>query len=204
MEEEMSQGVVLAKQCNVQVSSSRTNAMIDSVVIKEAENEEEKEVEEETIDKTMSMKIMCENDCRNNDDALIRDSPSPISTSPAPAPTPTPSSHSMHLHGNTTISTSVPNNNVNKRTSKTRKIWYETHDINSLELNRTNTNIYVRINRKVRTPEHSVEIETAEDAEEEAAYRLSIRCEIAMWKYQWELASFQAARVARILESESS
>jgi putative hemolysin len=46
-------------------------------------------------------------------------------------------------------------------------------------------------------------IETAEEAEKRAAYRLGIRCQIAKWKYHWELASYQAAKVARLLSRES-
>jgi hypothetical protein len=46
-------------------------------------------------------------------------------------------------------------------------------------------------------------VETAEEAEKRAAYRLGIRCQIAKWKYHWELASYQAAKVARLLSRES-
>jgi hypothetical protein len=46
-------------------------------------------------------------------------------------------------------------------------------------------------------------VETAEEAEKRAAYRLGIRCQIAKWKYHWELASYQAAKVARLLSTES-
>jgi hypothetical protein len=46
-------------------------------------------------------------------------------------------------------------------------------------------------------------VETAEEAEKRAAYRLGIRCQIAKWKYHWELTSYQAAKVARLLSTES-
>lgn len=46
-------------------------------------------------------------------------------------------------------------------------------------------------------------IETAEEAEKRAAYRLDVRTQIAKWKYNWELASYQAAKVARLLSTES-
>lgn len=46
-------------------------------------------------------------------------------------------------------------------------------------------------------------IETAEEAEKRASYRLEVRCQIAKWKYHWELASYQAAKVARLLSTES-
>ena len=55
-------------------------------------------------------------------------------------------------------------------------------------------------NGNIRSHKYSVsDAETAQDAEEKAAKRLNIRCQIAHWKYQWELASYQAAKVARLL-----
>ena len=182
------------EHCNVLPCSSRTYATTDCLMA-----EEEKEKGE---DDTVHLMKMDANDNQNNDDIRICDSHSPISISSSATPL-----HNIRSLENTCNSTSEPNiNNANKIISRTGKIWYETNDINSLEINRTNTNKHVRKNRKVRTrtSQHSFDIASAEEAEEEAAYRLSIRCEVAMWKYQWELASFQAARVARILESESS
>ena len=55
-------------------------------------------------------------------------------------------------------------------------------------------------NGNIRSHKYSVsDAETAQDAEDKAAKRLNIRCQIAHWKYQWELASYQAAKVARLL-----
>ena len=52
----------------------------------------------------------------------------------------------------------------------------------------------------IRSHKYSVtDAETAQDAEDKAAKRLSIRCQIAHWKYQWELVSYEAAKVARLL-----
>ena len=52
----------------------------------------------------------------------------------------------------------------------------------------------------IRSHKYSVtDAETAQDAEDKAAQRLSIRCQIAHWKYQWELVSYEAAKVARLL-----
>jgi hypothetical protein len=52
----------------------------------------------------------------------------------------------------------------------------------------------------IRSHKYSVtDAETAQDAEDKAAKRLNIRCQIAHWKYQWELVSYEAAKVARLL-----
>ena len=52
----------------------------------------------------------------------------------------------------------------------------------------------------IRIHKYSVtDAETAQDAEDKAAKRLNIRCQIAHWKYHWELASYEAAKVARLL-----
>jgi hypothetical protein len=52
----------------------------------------------------------------------------------------------------------------------------------------------------IRCHKYSVtDAETAQDAEDKAAKRLNIRCQIAHWKYQWELVSYEAAKVARLL-----
>lgn len=63
-----------------------------------------------------------------------------------------------------------------------------------------NTRVTYSKNGNIRSHKYSVsDAETAQDAEDKAAKRLNIRCQIAHWKYQWELASYQAAKVARLL-----